>query len=62
MTWSRSKPAESVAFILRIISDNYGSNNLHEDQNSVEEINLSGTEVAVKRWNSGSVASKRMTL
>lgn len=34
-----------VAFVLRIISDYYGSNKLYEDQNSVEEINLSESEV-----------------
>lgn len=61
MTWSKSKLAEMVAFVLRIISDYYGSNKLYEDQNSVEEINLSESEI-VTGWNSGTVASKRMTL
>lgn len=62
MILSKSRPADSVAIVLRIISDYYGFNKKHVDQNSEEWINLGETEVAVPEWNSDTVASQRTTL
>lgn len=62
MILSKSRPANSVAIVLRIISDYYyGSNKKHVDQNSEKWINPSETEAAVTEWNSDTVSSQRMT-
>lgn len=47
MILSKSRSAVSVAVVLRIISDYYGSNKKHMNQNSEKLINPSETEASV---------------
>lgn len=62
MILSKSRPADSVAIVLRIISEYYGSNKKDVDQNPEKQTNPTGTEAAATEQNSDTVSSQRMTL
>lgn len=62
MILSKSRPGDSVAIVLRIISDYYGSNKKDVDKNPQKLINQIGTEAAATEQNSDTVSSQRMTL